>query len=97
MSTGVLYQARKKTRTRLNLPLHIIWAGIRDHLEVDMNPLAGMTSSLAGEARGSLEWSSIPRPAGSMMLQKREYKNKKKMITQRNFREAKKLWRLLKF
>ena len=35
----MLYQTRKKIRTRLNLPLHMIWYGRRDHLVVDMNPL----------------------------------------------------------
>ena len=75
MSNGVLYQTRKKTRTRLNLQLHMIWYGRRDHLVGDMFPLAGMPPSLVGEARGSLEWSSIPRPSGSLMLQKREDKH----------------------
>ena len=36
-----------------------------------MTPLAGMSSSLVGEARGSFEWSSIPRPVGNVMLRKR--------------------------
>ena len=70
MSTGVLYQTRKKIRTRLNLPLHMIWAGIRDHMVGDMTPRVGMPSSFVGEARVSLEWSSIPRPVGSVMLQR---------------------------
>ena len=35
---------KKKTRTRLNLWLHMIWDGRRDHLVVDMSPLAGMPS-----------------------------------------------------
>ena len=33
----------------------MIWAGRRDHLVGDMNPLAGMPSSLVEEARGSLD------------------------------------------
>ena len=61
-----------KIRTSLNLPLHMIWAGRRDHLVGDITPLAGMPSSLMGEARVSLGWSSIPMPVGSVMLQKRE-------------------------
>ena len=65
----------------------MIWACRIDHLVGDMNPLAGMPSSLVGEARGSLEWSSIPRPAGSVMLQKIEENNQKKMSAQRTFRE----------
>ena len=60
-----------------------------------MTPLAGMTSSLMKEARGSLEWSSIPRPAGSVMLHKIEEEEKKNMISQRTSREAQKVWRLL--
>ena len=87
MLTGVLYQTRK--------PLHTIWAGRRDHLVGDMTPLAGMPSSLVEEARGSLEWSSIPRHAGSVMLQKREDKNQNYIRAQRTSREAQKLWRLL--
>ena len=68
MSTDVLYQTRENISIRLNLPLHMIWAGRRDHMVGYMTPLAGMTFSLSEEARVSLEWSSIPRPAGSVML-----------------------------
>ena len=75
----------------------MIWAGRRDHLVVDMVPLAGMPSSLVGEARGSLGWSSIPRPAGSVMLQKREDKKQKNMNAQRTLRGAQKVWRLLQY
>ena len=75
----------------------MIWAGRRYHLVGDMTPLAGMPSSLAEEARGSLEWSSIPRTAGSVMLHKREYKKQKNAISQRTLSEDKKLWRLLQF
>ena len=52
MSTGVLDQTRGKIITRLNLPLHMIWAGRKDHLIGDMTPVEGMTSLLVGEARG---------------------------------------------
>ena len=62
---------KEKITTRLNLQLHMIWAGRRDHLVGDMTPLADMPSSLVGESRGSLEFSFIPRTAVSMMLQKR--------------------------
>ena len=51
MSTGVLYQTRKKRITRLNIPLYMIWAGRRDNLVGDMTPLVGMPLSLVGEAR----------------------------------------------
>ena len=68
---GCALSDKEKRRTRLNLPLHMIWASRRDHMVGDMTPLVGMPSSLVGEARGSLEWSSIPRPAGSVMLCKR--------------------------
>ena len=77
--------------------LHMIWADRRDYLVGDMTPLAGIPSSFLGEARGSLECSSIPRPAVSVMLQKREDKKQKKMSAQRTLREAQKLWRLLQF
>ena len=53
------------------------WADRRDHLVGDTTPLAGMPSSLVEEARGSLEWSYILRPSGSVMLQKREAKKQK--------------------
>ena len=95
MLTGVLYETRKKIRRRLNLPLYMIWAGRRDHLVVDMTPLAGMYSSLVGEARGSLECSSIQRTSRRMLLRKIEEKNKKKISTQRTLREAQKVLRLL--
>ena len=90
MSTGVFYKTRKKIATRLNLPLHMTWADIRDHLVGDMTPLAGMPSSFMKEERGSLEWSSIPRPAGSVMLQKREENKQKNLSAQRTSREAQK-------
>ena len=53
---------KEKIRTRLNLPLHMIWSGRRYNLVGDMTPLVGMPSSLVGEARGSLEWSYITSP-----------------------------------
>ena len=61
----------------------MIWAGRGDHMVGDMIPLAGMPSSLVGKARGSLEWSSIPRYAGSVMLQKREEKKQNNMSSKR--------------
>ena len=60
-----------------------------------MTPLAVMPSSLAEEARESLEWSSITRPDRSVMLQKKEDKKQKNMNDQRNPRESQKVWRLL--
>ena len=97
MSTVVLYHTRKETKTRLKLSLHMIWAVRRDNLVVDTTPLSGMPSSLMGEARVSLEWSSIPRPSGIMMLWKIEDNKHKEMSSQRTLREAQKLWRLLQF
>ena len=73
----------------------MIWADRRDHLVGDMTPLAGMPSSLVGEARGSLEWYSIPRPSRIVMLHKIEDKKQKNMSDQRTPREAQKVWRLL--
>ena len=60
-----------------------------------MTLLAGMPSSLVEEARGSFEWSSIPSPSGSVMLQKIEEKNQKNMNAQRTSRESEKALRLL--
>ena len=53
MFTGVLYRKILKMRTVLNLLLHMIQAGRRDHLVGDMTPLAFMPTSFVGEARGS--------------------------------------------
>ena len=68
----------------------MIWAGRRDHLVVDMTPLAGIPSSLFVEARVSLEWYSITRPAGSVMLRKIVEENQKNMSSQKTSREAQK-------
>ena len=73
----------------------MIWAGRRDHMVVDITPLAGMPSSLVGEARGSLEWSYIPRSVVSVMLQKREEKKHKNTSAKITSGEAQKVWRLL--
>ena len=75
----------------------MIWAVRRDHLVVDMTPLAGMALSLVVEAKVSLEWFSIPRPSGSMMLWKREEKKHNNTSYQITTREDKKVLRLLKF
>ena len=74
----------------------MMWSGRRDHLVGDMNPLTVMPSSLVGEARGSLEWSSVPRPSVSAMLRKIEDKKQNNMSAQRNWREAQKVWGPLK-
>ena len=95
MVTGVLYQTSKKITTRLKLPLHITWDGRRYHLVGDITHLAGMPSSLTEEERGSLEWSSIPRTSGRVILHKREEKNQNKTSAQKNYREAQKVWRIL--
>ena len=88
---------KEKIKTRLNLPLHMIRSGRRDHLVGDMTPLACMTSSLVEEARGSLGWSSIPRPVRSLVLHKREDNKHKNTSAQITSREAQKVWRLLQF
>ena len=75
----------------------MIWVVRRDHLVVDMTPLAGMPSSLVVEAKVSLEWFSIPRPSGIIMLWKREDKKHNNMSSQVTLREAEKLWRILQF
>ena len=61
----------KKITTRLNLLLHMTWAGRRDHLGGYMNPPVDNPSSSGNVERGSSEWSSIQRPAGNVMLRKR--------------------------
>ena len=58
----------------------MIWASRINYLVGDLTPLAGMHSELAKEARVSLEWSSIPRPEGSVMLQKIEEKKQNNMM-----------------
>ena len=60
-----------------------------------MTPPEGMTSSSGQVARGSLEWSYIQGPSGSVVLQKREDNNQKNIRAQRTSREARKVWRLL--
>ena len=60
-----------------------------------MTDLVGMPSYLMVEARLSLEWYSIPSPAGSMMLHKIEENKHKKMSAQRTPREVQKLWNIL--
>ena len=72
----------------------MIWAGRRDHLVGDTTPLQGMPSSLAEEKRELLEWYSIPRPVGSVTLQKRKEKKQNNMSAQRTLREAQKVWKL---
>ena len=73
----------------------MIWYVRRDYLVEYMNPLAGMTSALVEEARGSLECSSIPRPDGNVMLNIREENKQKKMSSQRTSKEAQKSGKLL--
>ena len=88
MLTGMLYQKMEKIIKRLNLPLHMTWDDRIYHMVGDMTPLAGMPSSLAEEAKRSLECYSIPSPVLSVMLQKIEKKNQENMSAQRNPREV---------
>ena len=97
MVNGVLKQTMEKTTTRFNLLLHTTWSGRRDHLGGDMTPTVDIPSSSGQGARGSSEWSSIQRPAGILMLRKREENKQKNMSAQRTPREAQKVWRLLQF
>ena len=66
-------------------------------MEGDMNPLAGMPSSLVVFLRTILAWSSIQRPAESFMLHIRGENNQSNMSAQINLIGALKVWRLLKF
>ena len=66
----------------------MIWSDKRDHMVGYMTPLLGIPSSLVVEARGSLEWFSVPRPDGSVMLYKIEEQKQKNMNAQRTSREA---------
>ena len=75
----------------------MILDGRIDHLVGDMTPLTDMYSSLVGEARRSLEWSSITRPDTSLMLQVRKEKKQKNMSDQRTSKKSQKAWRLLHF
>ena len=74
----------------------MIWAGRTDHMVGDMTHIAGIPSSYLGETKGSLELSSIPRPAVSVVLQKIEEENQNFISSQRTLREAQNIWRLLK-
>ena len=69
----------------------MIWAGRRDHLVGDTTHLQDMPSSSAEEKRESLECSSIPRPVGSVTLQKRKEKK------QKNTSALEVLWALMFF
>ena len=62
---------------------------------IDMTPLVGVLSSLMGEASVSLEWSSIPRLSGSVMLLKIEEKKHNNASEQITLKEYKLVWRLL--
>ena len=75
----------------------MIWGNRRDYLARDMTILVGMPSSSVGESKGSLEWSYIPRPSGSVMPRKREEKKQNNMSAQRTSREDQKVWRILQF
>ena len=79
---------RQLKETRLNLLLHTTWAGRRDHLGGYMTPPVDTPSSSGQGARGPSEWSSIQRPAGSVMLRKIEEKKHNNMSAQRTLREA---------
>ena len=68
----------------------MIWASRRNHLAVDMTPPEDMPSSSTEEARGSLEWSSIPRNSRIVMLKKKEEKKQNNMSSQKTSREDKK-------
>ena len=74
---------KEKIKPRLNLLLHTIRSVRRDHLVVDMTHVAGIPSSVVLEAKVSLEWLFFPRPSGSMMLWKREYKKYNNTRSQR--------------
>ena len=73
----------KKRRTRLNIPIHGIWDGRRDHLVGDITPLA----DLCGRIKGVVGM--------VLMLRKIDEKKHKNMNSQRTSREYEKLWRLL--
>ena len=73
----------------------MIWAGRRDRLEGDMNPLVGMPSSSVGYLMSLLVWSSIQSPAEILMIQIRGEKKQSNMIAQRNLRGALKVCSLL--
>ena len=74
----------------------MIWSCRIDHMEGNMTPLTDMPSLLVRYLRELLVWSYIKRPAETVMLWIRKKKNHSNMITQRNFRGALKVWRLIK-
>ena len=69
--------------------------GRRDHMEVDMTPLAGMTSSSVIYLRVLLLQSSIQSPSKSVMLQITGEKKQRNMIAQITLRGALKVWKLV--
>ena len=69
----------------------MIWDGRRDHLEGDMTSIVSITSSLVGDAKGSLELSFIKMSTGSMMLRKIEENNHKNINARRTSRKVQKL------
>ena len=86
-----------KGKNNNKVKLNVTRAGRRYHLGVDITPPSDTPSSSGQGERGSSEWSYIKRPSGSVMLWKREEKKQKNMSAQRTSREARKVWRLLKF
>ena len=75
----------------------MICGGIRDHLEGDTTPLAGISSSPARYPRMLLVFFYIKIPAKSIMLWIIGYKRYKKMRSQRTSRGVIKVWRQIKF
>ena len=75
----------------------MIWAGRRDHLEVDMTPLMGMPSSLVRYIRVLLVCLYNQSPAKHLLLKIREYNMQNSMSAQRNLTEAIKVWSLIQF
>ena len=57
----------------------MIWDGIRNPLEGDMPPLAGIPSSLVGYLSELLVWYSIQRPYSSVVLNIRGKNKQRKM------------------
>ena len=89
------YEERNKNKVKLIV--HMIWDGVRDHLEGDMTPLLGFPSSLARYLRLLLVWSSIQSSAESLILRIKGYNKHKNMGDQRTLRGALTLWRLMQF
>ena len=81
MWTGLIYQTRGgNKKVKLTVTYYMCWKKISSGRRYESSD--GRAFIVCGRSKGSLGWSSITRPAGSVMLQKREEKKQKNMSAQ---------------